>query len=65
MSPAVNLERVLTKKELAEFLSIHPRTIDYWISQGQVPHYKLGKSVRFKLSDISVFMESKKKGGLQ
>jgi len=39
---------ILTRKEVGEFLTMPIRTIDYWVTTGQIPFSRLGKrSVRF------------------
>jgi excisionase family DNA binding protein len=42
----------LTKKELAEFFSVRPRTIENWMKAGRVPFWKIGKTVRFDLDAV-------------
>jgi excisionase family DNA binding protein len=45
--------RPMTKAELAKFLSVSPRTIDYWVSGRKIPFIKLGpRMVRFRLPDV-------------
>ena len=46
------IEPLLKKKELAEHLGVSGRTVDNWISKGYLPYYRLGRNVRFKLSDV-------------
>ena len=43
---------LLTKSELAPKLRISNRTLDLWMRNGRVPFLKVGKSVRFRLSDV-------------
>jgi excisionase family DNA binding protein len=43
-------EEFLTKIELAQLLKVSLSTVDLWLSQG-MPHLKLGRSVRVKLSE--------------
>jgi excisionase family DNA binding protein len=58
------LEPLVTRKQVAELLSVSLRTVDRWIARGDLPHYKLGKVVRFKVSDIQEKLETKWKAGL-
>ena len=46
------IDGLLTKRGLAPKLEISPRTLSYWMKRGWVPYIKIGKSVRFKLSDV-------------
>ena len=43
---------LLRKRELAPKLGISKRTLDVWMQQGRVPYLKVGRSVRFRLSDV-------------
>jgi excisionase family DNA binding protein len=56
---------LITRKQVAELLSVSLRTVDRWIARGELPYYKLGKVVRFKLSDIQERLETKWKVGLK
>jgi excisionase family DNA binding protein len=40
------------KKELAQQLAISKRTLDVWMQKGRIPFLKVGRSVRFRLSDV-------------
>jgi excisionase family DNA binding protein len=44
--------RPITKDELAEFLKVSPRTVDGYVSGRRIPYIKLGRLVRFRLSDV-------------
>jgi excisionase family DNA binding protein len=45
--------RPLTKIELADYLRVSPRTIDYYIAGRKIPFIKLGpRLVRFRLADV-------------
>ncbi len=43
---------VLTKRQLATHFQVSLRTIDNWCQNGYLPHYKIGKVVRFRLGVI-------------
>src|SRR5262245_26327758 len=40
------------KKEAAQHLSISQRTVDNWMRKGLLPYIRLGRAVRFKLSEV-------------
>ena len=42
----------LTKRQLAAHLQVSERTIYYWYSKGYLPAFKVGRLVRFRLSDV-------------
>src|SRR6266480_1292190 len=41
---------IMTKRQLAAHVHVSVRTIDSWLQRGYLPHYKIGKIVRFRLS---------------
>lgn len=43
---------ILTKRQLAMHLHVSARTIGMWTEKRYLPHYKIGRAVRFRLSDI-------------
>jgi excisionase family DNA binding protein len=43
---------LLRKRELADKLAISKRTLDVWMQKGRIPFLKVGRSVRFRLSDV-------------
>jgi excisionase family DNA binding protein len=43
---------LLRKKELAQQLAISKRTLDVWMQKGRISFLKVGRSVRFRLSDV-------------
>ena len=40
------------KKEMAEHLKISQATLHGWMKKGTIPYVRLGRSVRFKLSQV-------------
>lgn len=54
--PVLAADPVLTKKELAERLRIGTRTVDTWMRRGVVPYMKIGKSVRFRWSEVESYL---------
>jgi excisionase family DNA binding protein len=46
------------KKELAQQLAISKRTLDVWMQKGRIPFLKVGRSVRFRLSDVLEKLQS-------
>lgn len=53
-NPAV----MLSVREGAELLGIAPPTMRLWISQGRIAHYRLGRRVVLKESDLLAFLEA-------
>ena len=45
-------DRLLTARELAEYLGLRPGTVlDKW-ERGELPGYKFGRAVRFDLAEV-------------
>lgn len=55
-------DKLLSTKELAEYLGISEWTIAHYRTYGTGPEYlKLGNYVRYKVSDIEAWLEKKKR----
>jgi len=56
------MKKLMTKKELADYLKVSTNTINLWIIQKRVPYLKLGPSsnslVRFSLEEIENWMKT-------
>lgn len=50
-------EQLLTKRQLAELLQIHPRTLNRLIAVAHIPFIRVGGSVRFRLSEVMKALE--------
>lgn len=42
----------LTSKEAAEYLGITPNALRIWVCRGKLKSYKLGRFLRFQISDL-------------
>ena len=48
---------LLTKRQLASYIQLTPRTVDRLMARG-LPHYKIGNQrARFRISEIHQWME--------
>ncbi len=54
-------DRFLNIAELSEYLSIKRSTLYSYVESGLLPHYRIGKLVRFKQSEIDRWIETRKR----
>ena len=52
------MDRMLTVKEVAHLLHVHPSTVRRWEKRGRLKSYRLGPKgvIRFKIEDVSNFI---------
>ncbi len=50
--------KMITVPEAAEYLRASPKTIWTWIYERKLPSYRLGRSVRLRVSDLDAFIEA-------
>jgi excisionase family DNA binding protein len=55
----------LSIKEVAEYLGVKPCTVYAWAEARMLPHYKFGRFVRFKKSEIDLWIKENKREGNQ
>lgn len=59
----MTMEKIMTAKELSQFLKLSESTIYKLASNGEIPGFKIGDSWRFELEEIQkMIRESKKRG---
>lgn len=55
--------RLLTTQEAAQLLGLQPCTLCAWREDGSqpgLPHFKLGKAVRYRYGDLIAFVETRR-----
>jgi len=60
-------KQVMTVKEIAEYLGVHPMTIYKYVQDGKIPAFKIGASWRIRRDSIKKWMdenEHKNQGGV-
>lgn len=60
-------KQVMTVKEIAEYLDVHPMTIYKYVQDGKIPAFKIGASWRIRRDSIKKWMdenEHKNQGGV-
>ncbi len=53
------LPKKITRKELAAHLGLSLRTVDNLVTSGRIPYLKLGRAVRFDLSEVEAALREK------
>lgn len=46
-SPALDEQKLVRKRKIAQRYDVSPRTIQEWMEQGKLPFHKIGYMVRF------------------
>lgn len=55
------MEGLATSREVAEYLKVHPQTMDAWASKGAGPPYiKLDGRRRYEWTDVLAWLEARK-----
>lgn len=49
-----------TVDELSEYLGVEKSTVYTWVHTRQIPYYKIGRLVKFKVDEIQVWVEERK-----
>jgi len=55
----VNSKEILTAKEVAEYLHIHPLTVHRYAREGRIPAFKIGTDWRFHKKYIEKWIRQK------
>ena len=50
------LHNLIDTKQLSKYLNISYQTARLWTSQKKLPHYKIGRLVRFDLKIVNAFL---------
>ena len=51
----------LNIREVGEYLGIKISTLYFYVANGSIPHYRVGRLIRFKKREIDEWMEGNKK----
>ena len=53
-------EQLMSIKDVADFLQLNETTIYSWAQQGTLPGFKLGRTWRFRPSEIEAWLEQRR-----
>ncbi|OIP21890.1 hypothetical protein AUK22_11150 [bacterium CG2_30_54_10] len=54
------MTKPLCTKAVAEFLGVSPVTVRTWVAEGSIPHYRIGKLLRYDEKDIAAWLNTKR-----
>ncbi len=57
------MEKFVQVKQIADYLDVSVQTVYYWTHCKIIPHYRLPKGVRFKLSEVDNWLSRRKRRG--
>lgn len=57
---AHELEPLLKVPEVARYLNVAEQTLRQWVWRRRIPYLKLGKSVRFRRSELDTWMSARR-----
>jgi excisionase family DNA binding protein len=55
-----NFNEYLKIEDISAYLSIKTKTLYAMVESGDIPHYRIGRLIRFKIEDVDSWMEAKK-----
>ena len=50
-------EEILTVREVADLLKLHPKTVNKFAISGRLPGYRIGRQWRFRKSEVLKLLE--------
>ena len=57
------MEKLLTPKQLSELFQVDQSTVYLWTHTQFIPHFKMGRSVRFLENDVAEWLKNRKSSG--
>lgn len=54
--------KLLTISEISSYLSIKQKTLYAKVESGEIPHYRIGHLVRFRLDEVNAWLEGCRRG---
>jgi len=57
------MEKLLTVKDLSEYLQVSQALVYKWVNYGFIPYIKIGSILRFKAIDVEKWIKRREKSG--
>jgi len=54
------MKKLLSPKELSEYLGLSLNTIYSWVNERKLPYYKVSRLVKFDIAEIDNWLKDKK-----
>ena len=55
---SVELERWFNLEEIAQHMGVSRDTVRSWIRKNSIPHHRIGRQYKFKISEVDAWVES-------
>jgi len=55
-------EHLMTMGEVAEYLQCSVSTVRRWVARGRVPHYRMGRMIRFRRGEVDAWLAAFREG---
>jgi len=56
------VDQLLTIQEVADYLSVSPKTVRRLVSRRGLPHIRFGRVLRFERGDVFRWLQARKEG---
>jgi len=53
------LPKLVTPKEIALYLKVSPKSVYYWVARNEIPYLRVGRHLRFDLSQVIKWLSEK------
>lgn len=54
-----HMEPVIDTRTAAQLLDVSPRTVERWVSDREIPFFRLGRLVRFRASELETWLQDR------
>jgi excisionase family DNA binding protein len=58
------IQKLMGPDQLADLLSVSKASVYRLTESGKIPHYKVGRSLRFDMSDVVTYLEQNRVGSI-